>query len=142
MRISVFLSSLLLLPTATIADCITDAAAYHHVNPTVLYAIAKHESRLNPSFIGTNKNGTIDVGLFGINSVHFNDLKKFGITQAKLLDPCVNAYVGAWLYSQKVGRYGNTWEAVGAYHSKTPQFKYSYVSKIQNQVMKIIATAP
>ena len=133
-----FALAFLFLPAVAGADCIVDAANYHHVNPTVLYAIAKHESRMNPSFIGHNKNGSIDVGLFGINSVHFKQLQSFGITPERLLDPCVNAYVGAWLYSKKVGKYGNTWAAVGAYHSVTPDLQYTYATKIQSQVRKLL----
>jgi soluble lytic murein transglycosylase-like protein len=140
MRISAFFLATLSLPLTATADCIIDAATYHHVNQTILYALAKHESRLNPSFIGKNKNGSIDIGLLGINSIHLNKLSKFGVTKERLLDPCVNAYVGAWLYSQKIGKYGNTWEAVGAYHSTTPHLKYIYITKIQSQVSKLISS--
>lgn len=136
-------SILLIASTANAqADCIADAAMYHHVNVQVLYAIAKQESGLNPNTIVRNKNGTIDVGLFGINSVHFPQLSQYGISPQNLLDPCVNAYVGAWLYAQKVNKFGNTWDAVGAYHSLTPTLKTSYATSIQSIVFGIPRRRP
>ncbi len=38
--------------------------------PEIAIAIAKAESRLNPQAIGYNTNGSIDRGLFQINSIH------------------------------------------------------------------------
>ena len=38
---------------------------------------------------------------------------------ATLMEPCKNVYIAAWHLKQKMNRYGNTWQAVGAYHSET-----------------------
>jgi hypothetical protein len=72
----------------------------------------------------------VDYGLMGINSIHLKDLDKYGIDARDLMNPCVNIYVSAWLYAQKVRAYGNTWDAVGAYHSKTEGLRQKYASKI------------
>jgi hypothetical protein len=43
-------------------------------NPEVMLAIAKAESKLNPHAINrANRNGSVDVGLFQINSIHGYD---------------------------------------------------------------------
>jgi soluble lytic murein transglycosylase-like protein len=112
------------------ADCIDDAAAWHQVNAQVLRAIGWQESRLNPSAIGRNANGSTDFGAFQINSAHLPELARFGVTAQSLADGCVSAYVAAWHYRRQVDRFGNTWAAVGAYHSRTPALAASYAARI------------
>ncbi len=36
------------------------------------------------------------------------------------MQPCVSVYVAAWRLREMTNKYGNTWAAVGAYHSETP----------------------
>ena len=48
-----------------------------------------------------------------------------------LTDACVNVFVAAWLLKQKMVRHGNTWRAIGAYHSETPAQRDSYARSIQ-----------
>lgn len=115
--------------------CIVEASAYHSVNPDVLRAIVLHESRGRASTISRNKNGSVDSGLTGINSVHWDELRKKGVTPENLLDECVSVYVGAWKLSKKVFKYGNTWDAVGAYNSETPYYKNRYSILIYNQMI-------
>lgn len=110
--------------------CVTAAASYHRVNPTVLEAIGRHESRGKADTITNNLNGSIDVGLMGINSVHFAELSRKGVDPADLFDECVAVYVGAWKLSKKLARHGNTWWAIGAYHSESPQHNVRYQQKI------------
>ena len=111
-------------------DCITSAALYHQVNPVVLRAIAFNESSMQPWAIRKNSNGTYDIGLFQINGVHAPELAKYGIGATQLKDGCVSAYVGAWLYRRKVAKHGNTWTAVGAFHSETPALRDAYARKV------------
>lgn len=124
-------------PASSAPDCIASAAAYHRVNETVLRAIARHESRNNPSLVIANKNGSLDIGEFGINTAHASDLSRFGIGQQELLNGCTNALVAAWLYSKQVERFGNNWLAVGAYHSKTPSLRDAYAQKIYAVVLQM-----
>lgn len=114
--------------------CFNEAAAYYQVNPQVLYAIAKHESRLNPYAVNINKDGSYDIGVMQINSVWLPELNKIGIRYEHLFNPCTNVYVGAWIYSKKVRKYGNTWNAVGAYHSETAKKKENYSWLIFRQI--------
>jgi soluble lytic murein transglycosylase-like protein len=115
--------------------CISSAAAHHGINPVLLQAIIRHESRGNPQTVVRNKNGSIDVGLAGINSINFSHLRQHGVTPESLLDECVSAYVGAWMLSAKTRKYGNTWQAVGAYNSETPYYNQRYQKLIFNELI-------
>jgi soluble lytic murein transglycosylase-like protein len=102
------------------APCVGPAAEYHKVNPWVLKAILKVESNFNPRARNRNANGTVDVGIAQINSIHFARLAKFGVTEDALKDGCISTYVAAWHLAQQTARYGNTWYGVAAYHSASP----------------------
>jgi hypothetical protein len=78
------LSTAALTGTAAHADCIDDAAAHHHVNAHVLRAIGWHESRLDPTALGRNANGSTDLGAFQINSAHLSDLAPYGVSARSL----------------------------------------------------------
>lgn len=114
------------------ADCIDDAARYQQVHPYVLRAIAYHESRMHADLINHNTNGSIDIGVMGINSVHLRELAGFGIAPQQLSNACVNAYIGAWYLRRKIDKYGNTWQAVAAYHSETPELGLAYAARIRS----------
>ncbi|MHA6846195.1 lytic transglycosylase domain-containing protein [Ralstonia syzygii] len=119
------------LPPNSKADCIDDAAAYHDVNPQVLRAIGYQESRLNPQARNRNRNGSEDLGMFQINSIHLPELSRYGIERQMLLDPCVSAYVAAWHLSRKIRQHGNNWRAVGAYHSESPEHNGVYARAVE-----------
>jgi len=123
------LAAIAWLPSAK-ADCIDDAAMRHQVNPFVLRAIGWQESRLQSAALGHNRDGSVDLGAFQINSVHLADLARYGIDARSLSDGCVSAYVAAWHYRHQVDVYGNTWTAVGAYHSRTPVHNLRYANQI------------
>jgi lysozyme-related protein Hpa2 len=126
-----FILALLLAPAlGARADCIADAAARHGVNGDVLRAIGWQESRLQAAALGHNANGTIDIGAFQVNSIHLRELARYGIDRAALHDGCVSAEVAAWHYRRQVDRLGDTWSAVGAYHSVTPFRAAGYANRI------------
>lgn len=112
--------------------CIVAAAKYRNIDPYLLKAIAIQESGLNINAVNRgNKNGSIDHGPFQINSGWLPRLKKQGITQEQLYDPCVAPYVAAWILANEIKRHGATWRAVGAYNSPTDSNQRNYASKIQ-----------
>ena len=112
-------------------ECFEKAGAYQGVNPLVLRAVAWRESKGDAAAINHNANGSIDVGQAQINSIHFSELSREGIPHGALTDPCVNIFVAAWLLKQKMVRYGNTWRAIGAYHSESPHERDAYARSIQ-----------
>lgn len=113
------------------ADCFDDAAAYQHVNPLILRAIAWQESRNRPDALHKNANGSTDYGLMQINSIHLPTLATYGISHETLMHPCKNVFIAAWHLRRQMDKYGNTWTAVGAYHSETPALRDRYARQIQ-----------
>jgi soluble lytic murein transglycosylase-like protein len=117
-------------PAYADSDCFAQAGAYQGVNPMILRAIAWFESRGDAGAVHRNADGSIDVGQAQINSVHFGELRRYGVPPGALKDACVNTYVAAWMLKQKMLRYGNTWRAVGAFHSETPRLRDEYARSI------------
>jgi soluble lytic murein transglycosylase-like protein len=112
------------------ADCFDEAARYQKVNPLILRAIAWQESHNRPDALHKNANGSTDYGVMQINSVHLPTLSQYGISTETLMEPCKNVYIAAWHLRQKMNKYGNTWQAVGAYHSETPALRDRYARQI------------
>jgi soluble lytic murein transglycosylase-like protein len=116
-------------------DCVTQGAVYHQVNPWVVRAILKVESNFNPKAVNRNLNGSVDVGMAQINSIHFKELGKFGVGPSDLLNACVSSYVAAWHLKKQIAAYGNSWFAVGAYNSATPCFNRRYSGLVWNTLL-------
>ncbi|WP_413187720.1 lytic transglycosylase domain-containing protein [Paraburkholderia sacchari] len=112
------------------ADCFDEAARYQKVNPLILRAIAWQESHNTPDALNRNTNGSVDYGVMQINSIHLPALARYGISSSTLMQPCKNVYIAAWHLRQKMNKYGNTWAAVGAYHSETPALRDRYAQQI------------
>jgi hypothetical protein len=106
--------------------CIGPAAEHHRIDPRLLRAVIKVESDLRPWALGRNANGTLDLGMAQINSIHLPELAKHGIHTQHLFDPCVASYVAAWLLRRNIDRHGLTWHGVAAYHSLTPEHNQRY----------------
>ena len=85
---------------------------------------------LNRQFKGLNE----DIGMMQINSIWLPQLAKFGISRDALFNPCLNVHIGAWILAQQMQTYGNTWTAVGAYHSRTPDRNKWYADKVHNRL--------
>lgn len=49
-------------------------------------------------------------------------------------DACPSIYTAAHDQGQSLRRYGNIWQAVGSYHSKTPHLRDAYAERIQRTV--------
>lgn len=116
--------------------CVDFAAEYHGVNNVILRSILNVESYMNEKIVTRNSNGSIDVGIAGINSIHFKELSRYGITPEHLLDACISTYVAAWNLSKKINRWGNNWFGVAAYHSTTPYYNYRYQVILHNEMVK------
>lgn len=112
-------------------DCFDVAAAYQGVRVGILRAIAIRENPRCDGTVSVNKNKSIDKGCMQINSVHYEELAKHGVTPEDLDDQCKNIFVGAWHYRGKIDKHGNTWKAVGAYHSETPDKRDAYAEEVR-----------
>lgn len=129
-------------PTQEVHACLTQAAQKHGIAQPLLFAIAEQESRFNPQAKGpANVNGSVDYGLLQINSAWLPFLKKYGITAEGLLNPCVNADVGAWILAENFRKLGITWTAVGAYNAATDWKRIKYATEVYGRLQRWM-TAP
>jgi len=127
------------LPQHAKADCFDEAAQYHGVNPLILRAIALVESGGNAFAVNRNANGSVDIGEMQINSIHQPELARYGISKPDLMDACKNIYIAAWILRRTMDKYGNTWDAIGAYNSATPRYRDRYAKRVQSAVRTLVA---
>lgn len=113
-----------------ITACMYRAGARYQVSPMVLWSIAKTESGFNPLAVGKNPDGSTDIGLMQINSRWLPTLQQYGIGRASLENPCTNIHVGAWILAMNIQRYGDTWEALGAYNAASHHKRVAYARKV------------
>lgn len=120
-------------------DCYAAAGAYQHVSPAVLRAIAWQESHGNANAIHRNRNGSTDYGMMQINSIHLPVLSRYGVSATDLMNPCLSVFIAAWHLHKMMIKYGNTWAAIGAYHSETPAERDRYAGSIEAIVERFSA---
>ena len=135
--------SAIIIAAATVSPtahaCWEEAGLRYGVNPSLLVAIARTESSMNPNAINHNRNGSYDLGLMQINSIWFPILRKYGITEQKLRQPCFSIHVGAWIMAQNMKRFGNSWDAVGAYNTSNPVGRIAYAQKVYRNLPLLAA---
>jgi hypothetical protein len=106
-----------------IIDAITEASEAYQVDPLHLTAIAILETGLGTNVkTRKNKNGTLDKGVFQINTVNFEKCKAFRLETVQ-----GSAFCAAKLVSQiKMSKPDD----IAKYHSKTPSKKQVYFVKL------------
>lgn len=127
------------------ASCWDDVARRYDIEPELLQAIAAVESgyrveALNPN----NSDGSRDIGLMQINSMHLPRLAKQGITEERLLtEPCLSVEVGASILAEFIQRFGYNWTAVGSYNAgvapEREALRLRYAEKIWAQYEALVA---
>lgn len=88
--------------------CLAAAERRFNLPQGVATAIARVESGLNPAAINrANRNGTYDLGLMQINSIHQPRLlRDYGIARVHLYNPCVSAFAGGQVLAKALARTG------------------------------------
>ena len=123
--------------SAEAASCFDQAGDLYHVSPSLLRAIAKQESGMNPRAIHINRDGTKDYGLMQINERWFPHLKQLGISGQKLMEPCQNIHVSAYILRLLFNRHGENWRAVGRYNASHPVKAAGYAWKIHKKLKEV-----
>ena len=119
------------------ADCVLDAARVSGMPAAALFAILATEGGKTGEAL-SNKNGTWDLGPFQVNTVHLKELAAMGISpDAVLRDGRVNAHAAAWLLRKEYRRTGNLWQAIGAYHSRTPHRRDAYIRRVKSNLERL-----
>jgi len=101
-----------------------EAGEHFGIDPRLLWSIAKVESNHNPHAVNINTNGTEDIGIMQINTVHLPSLAKYGISKDDLFDPRTNIFVGAWVLQGCFKKYGFTKNAVTCYNGRIEDNPY------------------
>jgi soluble lytic murein transglycosylase-like protein len=128
--------ALTLTSNSAYANCWEDVGARYKVDPLLLKAIAWKESRGKANAVGPKlKDGNRALGMMQINTIHLPQLATRGISKEHLFDPCTNQEIGAWVLSNCIRQFGNTWKAVGCYYtggaSKNTVAQTAYVKDVQ-----------
>lgn len=119
------------------ADCVVDAARASGMPVAALFAILATEGGKTGEAL-RNRNGTWDMGPFQVNTAHVNELAAMGIAPETVLrDGRINAYAAAWLLRKEYRRTGDLWQAIGAYHSRTPHRRDAYIRRVQANLERL-----
>lgn len=119
------------------ADCVLDAAHARGIPVAVLFAILATENGKTGEAL-RNTNGTWDMGPFQVNTIHLKELAAMGLSPSAVLrDGRVNAHAAAWLLQREYKRTGNLWQAIGAYHSRTPRLRDAYIRRVKSNLKRL-----
>lgn len=124
-------------PHAQREACIDAAAAHYAVPADLVRAVARTEGGTTGQSVG-NANGSRDMGLMQVNSVHLPELARYGITRDMLINnECLNIHVGTFILHRELQRDGDYWTNVGAYNSRTPEHNVRYRTRVWNNLLHI-----
>ncbi len=127
----------------TLEDCVNYSAKYFNIHPYVIKALIVVEGGKNGT-MSKNSNGTYDMGIMQINTIHLPALQKKypNITWKDIAtNTCINIGVGTSILNDRLKEIKNKedfWIGVGNYHSKTPKYRNRYLEKVYVAYKKII----
>ncbi|ARM86223.1 lytic transglycosylase domain-containing protein [Marinobacter salarius] len=116
-------------------ECLRRVSSRYSVHPVILSLVARVEGGWTGARI-ENTNGTFDLGLMQINTIHLSYLGEGGITEAMLQNnDCINTGFAAY-YIRKV-TIGQTsvgsedyFRAIARYHSKNEPHLSRYANRL------------
>ncbi|WP_153785429.1 lytic transglycosylase domain-containing protein [Pseudomonas sp. EMN2] len=120
--------------------CIVTIAKRHQVHPDILFAILIVEGGTAGRDSRANSNGTYDIGLFQINSMHTGTFAAMGLSETVLRNNgCANAEAAAWHLNRVVTpaiqagikSEDDYLRAIARYHSATPKYNQIYADKLR-----------
>lgn len=118
-------------------ECLSAVATRYELPVAILLGVLATEGG-QPGQAVSNTNGTWDLGPFQINTCHVKQIADAGVSPALLLtDSCVNAAVAGWILRKERNRSRDIWEAVGAYHSRTPARHKFYIRSVQQNLAEL-----
>lgn len=124
-----------------VAKAILDNSVAHNVRPSLAFAVAYVESRYNPKASSKNTSGSLNSGLFQLNS------SVFGMTSEKLIyDPYHNAKLGLSHLEEYLSLSADEFSALAAYNAGItrisedgiPGMTFKYISEVSIMERKIM----
>lgn len=120
-------------------NCWDYAAKAHGVDAWLLFAISSVESTFTPNIKVRNTNGTHDLGLMQINTIHIPTFKKLGISEYELQhNDCKNIWAAGYVLKQSIKHFGMNVDGVGGYHSYTPHLRVKYGKKVLKRYNELV----
>ena len=97
------------------------------------YRFDSKEKALAKAKVAEAEGRSFDSGVMQVNNFW---LKKYGIPLEAALDPLANIYLGSWILKQEIARHGESWNAVGAYHSPNEDRGRRYAEMVKDALEK------
>ena len=104
-------------------ECVTDAAQAYNLPLAALVGILATEGGKTGEAL-SNTNGTWDMGAFQVNTCHVKELVRAGFLPEAVL-------------RKEYDRTRNIWDAVGAYHSRTPHLRDAYLGRVRKHLARL-----
>lgn len=122
-------------------ECVASASRRYGVHPQLIQAVMKTEGGTTGQ-VSRNSNGSYDMGLMQINSIHLPELTRMGLTREQVInDECTNILVGTYKLRQAIDSGTDFWTGVSRYHSKTPSKARRYLARVAKNLREIVASA-
>lgn len=116
-------------PSIEVLKTIHEVSTENGLDSNDLIKIAYVESRFKIDAIRSNKNGTVDVGLFQVNSIHWSSTcKGLDVFSVRGNTQCAARLIK--MHKKSASHFDTKW--LGRYHSKTPSLKTKYVNLLEN----------
>ena len=124
-----------------LASVILNYAAEFNIQPSLAFSLCWEESRYNPRAVNkTNRNSTVDRGLFQLNSASFPKL-----TEEDFFNPAINAYYGLAHLKYCLETAGTEVAGLAMYNAGasrvrsggTPKMTLDYISRIMKKQRQI-----
>lgn len=122
------------IPMSVLNQCVSQSSQAYGIQPIMLKTIIAVEGG-QAGTASRNTNGTYDMGVMQVNTIHLNAIQReLGYNWKDLIfNPCKNIDAGAWILSKRLKEEPTRpWLAVGNYHSKSPAKRVVYLKKIAN----------
>jgi len=123
-------------PDPAALRCVHEVATHFDVPAIILEIVLTLEGGRSGKIV-RHHNGAVDIGAAQINTQHLPRLAHLGVDHARLRDdPCLNLATAAWHLRRDFNRHQGSiavrWrEAMLDYHSRTPQFRDAYASRVE-----------
>lgn len=121
-------------------QCLMTVSNRYEIHPDVLLALLMVEGGTVGRNSRANQNGSYDIGLFQLNTIHLPALAALGISEDELRnDGCLNAAVAGWHLRRiltpsvmaSITDDESYLRAIARYHSATPKFNEIYANKLR-----------
>jgi len=103
----------------------------------VLKAIAIIESKMNQRAVSKERRSR-NLGIMQVNSSWIPLLKRKGFDVKRIMDPCYNILIGAFVLKLHIDESGgDLWKGVGRYNAKNRGKQLRYIRKVRSVLRRV-----